>query len=392
MKKRHFSLLALLLLFSSPLSANETADTPERKSLVEHIAGKDMPESINFDLHMSSMFNVNPDAKGEENVASFHFKHLMVDIYGNITDKLSYKYLQRINKSGATYRFENLANTIDFAYLKYQFHPKASITAGRHALYVGGFEYAEYPVNIYDYSLITNNIDCFLTGASVMFNPTPTQEVGVQVLNNRHGSSAEAYGAIPEGMESTRVPLYYSLAWNGNFCNDNIRLRYAVTTGEQMKGKWMMLIGGGQRFFINKFDIFLDALYQRAAVDRLGVIRKMGIRPNGSAWDGLARNVEYLSVIAEANYRFLPQWNIRAKAFYDRASVYEDYAIFSKGNYLSGWGCQAGIEFFPMKDNNLHIFLNATGRFYKEINNKLLLNPDDSFRLSLGFIYRLPVL
>ena len=45
-----------------------------------------------------------------------------------------------------------------------------------------------------------------------------------------------------------------------------------------------------------------------------------------------------------------------------------------------------------MKDDNLHLFLNATGKFYKEINGKPLQNPDDSFRLSLGFIYRLPVL
>lgn len=392
MKKLSLGLLALSLLFSHSLSASETADTPEHRSLVEYIAKKDLPEMVNIDLHMRSSFNVNPNAEGDDNAAYFRFDHLMIDIHGHITDKLSYKYLQRLNKSGQTFRFEKLSNTIDYAYLKYRFHPKASVTAGRQALFFGGFEYDEYPVNIYDYSTIGGHIDCFLTGASVMFNPTPTQEIGVQVVNNRHGSSTEAYGAVPPGMQSTRVPLYYSFAWNGNFRNDNIRLRYAVTSGEQMKGKWILMIGGGQRFLFNKFDIYLDALYHRAAVDHLGAIRSIGIMPDGTAWNGLIRNVEYLSVISEANYRFLPKWNIRAKVFYDRASVYKDYAIFTKGNYLSGWGCQGGIEFYPMKDDNLHLFLNATGKLYKEINGKPLQNPDDSFRLSLGFIYRLPVL
>lgn len=51
-----------------------------------------------------------------------------------------------------------------------------------------------------------------------------------------------------------------------------------------------------------------------------------------------------------------------------------------------------GIEFFPMGDRNMHLFLNATGKTYKDIHIKNMANSKDQFRISAGFVYRLPVL
>lgn len=118
----------------------------------------------------------------------------------------------------------------------------------------------------------------------------------------------------------------------------------------------------------------------------------MATDDNGSAWNGIARSVEYLTLVSEANYRFLPKWNIHLKGFYDRASIYKENEVFSKGNYLSSWGYQGGIEFFPMTDDNLHLFLNATGKVYKDIRKENIVNPKDQFRVSFGFVYRLPIL
>lgn len=395
---KHITLLLGIwgvFLCSSTLRASSRPETNDsiRNSVVGYLMKKKMPEAINVDLHLRSAFNAKFNSAPEDkDEASFRFDHIMVGIYGNITDKLSYKYLQRLNKGTKAFETENLSGTIDYAYLRYQMSRKFAVTAGRQALFIGGFEYNEYPINIYDYSGITNNITCYLTGVNVSYSPRAHQEIAFQLLNNRAGTMDEAFGQIPEGIERPFAPLYYSLAWNSNYSNNKVQLRYAATAGELAKGKWVFMVSGGQMVDLGKFNIYLDLLYHRSAIDHLGVIRKMAMNEDGASWDGIARSVEYLTFVSEANYRFLPKWNIHLKAFYDRASVYKENGVFSKGNYLSSWGYQGGLEFFPMADKNLHLFLNATGKVFKNADIKNVVHQEDQFRLSLGFVYRLPVL
>lgn len=384
-----------LLLYSTTLLGATQVEKEDslRKSVVGYLMKKKMPEAVHVDLHMRSSFNARFNSDdSEKDEASFRFDHVMISIYGNITDKFSYKYLQRLNKGTEAFETENLSSTIDYAYLRYQLNPQFAVTGGRQALFVGGFEYNEYPINIYDYSGITNNITCYLTGVNVTYSPRSNQEIGFQILNNRAGSMEEAFGQIPKGVERPYAPLYYSLAWNSNYAGNKVRLRYAATTGELAEGKWVFMISGGQMVDLGKVNIFLDVLYHRSGIDHLGVIRRMATNADGTVWNGIARSVEYLTFVSEANYRFLPKWNIHLKGFHDRASVYKENEVFSKGNYLSAWGYQGGIEFFPMADSNLHLFLNATGKIYKKVQKENIVNPKDQFRVSFGFVYRLPML
>lgn len=397
MTKQNTLLLGIigLLLYSTTLQAASHIEAEDslRNSVVGYLMKKKMPKAINVDLHLRSAFHAKFNSgAGNADEASFRFDHIMIGIYGNVTDKLSYKYLQRLNRGTQAFETENLSGTIDYAYLRYQLNRQFAVTAGRQALFVGGFEYNEYPINIYDYSGITNNITCYLTGVNIAYSPRNNQEIGFQIINNRAGSMEEAFGQIPEGVERPFAPLYYSLAWNSNYSDNKLQLRYAATAGELAKGKWVFMISGGQMVNLEKFNIYLDILYHRSAIDHLGVIRKMATTEEGAVWEGIARSVEYLTFVSEANYRFRPKWNIHLKAFYDRASVYKENDMFRKGNYLSSWGYQGGIEFFPMADSNLHLFLNATGKTYKNIKKENFMNQEDQFRVSLGFVYRLPLL
>lgn len=393
MKKNHFILWMICFLIACPAFSSEVDNDTLRNSVVGYLLQKKMPKSVNVDLHMRAAFHANfPSAVTGEDEAAFRFDHVMIGIYGNITEKLSYKYLQRLNKGTKAFETENLSGTIDYAYIRYQIDPRFAVTAGRQALFVGGFEYNEYPIDVYDYSGVTNNITCYLTGVNLFYAPRSNQEIGIQVVNNRAGSVEEAFGRIPEDVERPWAPLYYSLAWNSHYADNRLQFRYAATAGELMKGKWVFMISGGQQVDIGKFSAFLDILYHRSAIDHLGVIRRMVTDGEGNAWDGIAESVEYLTLVSEVNYRFLPRWNIHLKGFYDRASVYKKKDIFEEGNYLSSWGYQGGIEFFPMADRNMHLFLNATGKTYKDIHIKNRITPKDQFRISLGFVYRLPVL
>lgn len=394
MKSFFFTPLLLTAFFApSQLSAATAENDSVRHSVVEHLTKKEMPRSIQLDLHVKSTFNAEfPNPKNGKDEAKFRFDHLMIDLHGDITDKLSYKYLQRVHQGIGAFETENLSSTINYAYLKYRFNNRFAVTAGRQAVSLGGFEYNEYPIDVYDFSMIVNNFTCYLTGLQFQYNPTPTQELSVQVLNNRQGSMTEAYGELPENIEKPFAPLYYSLAWNSSYASDLLQLRCSATAGEQAKGKWMFLAGAGARLQLGKCAFYLDQVYTRSAIDYLGCVRQMATNEDGTARSGIARSTEYLTTTLDFNYRFTPQWNLHLKGCYERASVFKENDVFQKGTYRSSWGYQGAIEFFPMKDNNLRIFTSFVGRSQRRCRIAQMSTPEDDMRISLGFCYRLPVL
>ncbi len=394
MMKSLLTLSSLYLLLLPLTSSAVTPDTDStRVSLVEHLAKKQMPRSINIDLHTMASFNANfPSPTTGSDEAAFRFDHLMLGIHGNITDKLSYNYRQRLHKGTQAFETENLTNTIDYAYLQYDFSPRYSITAGRQALAVGGFEFLKYPIDVYEYSGLGGNMQAYLTGLTFTYRPTSSQEVILQVVNNRHGSTTESFGQLGVNDHNPRMPLYYSFAWNGNFADRLIEFRYGFTAGELLRGKWEYTLSGGQQLNLGCVSSYLDFIYRRADVDYPGLIRTMSRTEEGLVWDGMARSVEYLTLIWETNIRFHKKWNLQLKGVYDRGSVYEDNDQFVSGNYLSAWGYQGSLEFFPMADNNMHIYLHVGGKSFRQCRIPNMVTPEDRLRLSIGFSYRLPVL
>ena len=350
----------------------------------------EIPKSVDLSLHLRPAYHAqfNGTPLEFEN-GGFKFDHIIVDVGGQVTPKLSYRYLQRLNKVSPIFIKENLPSTIDYAYLKYALNNLFSITAGKQALSVGGFEYNKYPVDVYDYSGISNYITCYLTGMQVAFTPVQNQEFSFQIVNNRMGTWREAIGTpqIGSQLEAPTLPLYYSLGWNSNYLDNALQLRYAANITSPAKGKTLVMVSGGQMWQSGPFSIYIDAFFQHSEIDYLGGIRNLTISPQN-----VVENVNYFSLLGEANYRIQPQWNILLKCFYNNFSTYKSSIFLDKGNCLTSWNYQGGIEFYPMKDDNLHLFLIATFKNYLEPAVAQVITPDDSFRISAGFIYRIPVL
>ena len=387
--------LLMLLLTVSPLWAGEPtgSEDSERHSLVEHLTRKQMPRSINIDLHMRTALQAHfPQHSTGEDETAFRFDYIVLDIHGDLGKGLSYKYLQRLNKGSRVSPTDNLSQAIDYAWVRYDFGERFAVQGGRHALFFGGFEYEEYPVNVYDYAGIINNISCYLNGASFFYSPSANHTLGVQIMNNRQGSVEDAFGVLTEGLERPSMPLYYSLAWYSSYADSRFKMRYALTTGELLKDQWAFYVSGGAQYKTRKVDAYLDLAYQRSPIDHLGVIRHMATGDDGAVWDGVGRNVEYMTCTANLNYRFTRKWNLHLKGYYDRASVYRAQERFAEGNYISSWGYDASVEFYPLADENMHLYFNVGGKNYRECRLQQMSTPRDVLRFSLGFIYRLPVL
>ena len=187
-------------------------------------------------------------------------------------------------------------------------------------------------------------------------------------------------------VEAPTVPLYYSLGWNSNYFDNALQLRYGANVTSPAKGKTLFMLSGGQKWRSDTWRIYVDVLYQRSDIDYLGAIRGATATPGA-----MVENVEYFTLLGELNYRFQPRWNILLKCFYNNFSVYKKNSHVDSGNCLTSWNYQGGLEFYPMKDDNLHLFLIATLKKFSEPEIKQIITPANSFRVSAGFIYRIGI-
>lgn len=256
-----------------------------------------------------------------------------------------------------------------------------------------GFEFDLNPIDIYEYSDMIDNMSNFMTGLNVGYNITPTQQLNLQILNSRNSSFDKTYGITEDSegklpdLKSGKMPLVYTLNWNGNF-NEVFKTRWSASVMSEAKGKNLYYYAVGNELNLDKFNMFVDFMYSQEGIDRNGTIT--GIVGNTSGHN--AFNAGYLSVVTKLNYRFLPKWNAFVKGMYETASVTKATDGIEKGNYRTSWGYLAGVEFYPMK-TNLHFFLTYVGRSYDFTHRAKVLGQENysTNRLSLGFIYQLPM-
>ena len=291
----------------------------------------------------------------------------------------------------------NLPESIEYAMIGYRLNDKFTITLGKQDAAWGGFEYDLDPYAIYEYSDMNEYMDCYFTGITLGYQPTPSQELRLQVTDNRIGSMEDTYGILPAGIEKPRAPLFYTFNWNSSYLDEILNLRYSATAGEQAKGKWMYMAWAGHNVCTGPFDGYFDVMYTRGSLDPLGILTEL-VPPSAENEEGpvCLRNIQYLSLVAEMNYRFHPKWHAFAKGMSETGSVYkagDEEEELPDGKYRTAWGLQTGIEFYPMADENLHIFLTGTARFYNltEKAKALCASIENTQRLSVGFIYKLPL-
>lgn len=312
-------------------------------------------------------------------------KQLRIEMKGDINDWLSYRYRQRLNRGNdGSGNIDNVPTSIDWAGVGIKLN-KFSFFAGKQCVSYGGIEFDLNPIDIYEYSDMIEHMSNFMTGLNVAYNYNPYQQIQFQVLNSRNGPSEEMYGDL----ERTKLPLVYTLNWNGNFL-DVFKTRWSASVMNETKGEKMYYYALGNEFnFSPKWHAYFDWMYSREGVDRKGIITNI-VGTDNQAHN--AFNAEYMSYVLHVNYRFAPKWNLFAKGMYETASVYKASDEVEKGKYRTAWGYAGGIEFYPM-ESNLHFFLAYVGRSYKYTDRAKALGEDNfsTHRVSVGFIWQMPV-
>ena len=254
MKRLTVAWLSAFLLSGSALTsyAQTNSPIPERDSssvsLFEYATKIPKRNKVfNLDLEMHAGFNAD-FFSGKLDEAAFRFRDVKIDVTGEVNDRLFYWYRQTLNGGYEGQALENLNESIEYAYIGYKLNERFTLTAGKQDVFYGGFEYDENPLLIYEYSDMNEYSLCYLTGIGLGYQPNESQEIRLQVTNSRMGSMEDEYGHLPEGFKKPRVPLFYTLNWNGNFLDELIHLRYSVSAAEQAQGKYMYSVFTGQKY------------------------------------------------------------------------------------------------------------------------------------------------
>lgn len=384
-----FSLLGITALLAAPVPADTL-----RVSLVEHITGKEpRSQAFQLDLEMHAGFYSEFSEKKVDEV-SFRFQDIKVDISGQLTDRLFYEYRQKLNADFSNSTLENLSESIEYAYIGYDLSDRFTLTAGKQDVLYGSYEYDLNPLHIYQYSDMNEYSLCYLLGLTLGIHLSPAHDLNLQITNSRMGDMEYEYGHLPEDVEKPVAPLFYTLNWDGHFLDDLFSVKYSASAAAQAKKKYLYTFAAGHCLETEQIHAYFDVMYSRGALDPLGLLTELDRRnPDSEETAVRMQNCDYLSLIAEIQYRFHPKWKVFAKGTYETGGVYRAYDDIAEGRYRTAWGYQAGLEFYPMADDNMRLFLMGLGKSYQLTEQAYAINGelDNTARLSVGFIYRLPL-
>ena len=239
MRNTLFVLVALVAgMASAQVTSRNAANAYGEKSLAERVTKIEKQNDwFNLYMNMHGAFDAkfNQDGRNGMSEGAFNMRQLRIEAKGKVNDWLSYRWRQRLNRSNdGGGMIDNLPNSIDLAYIAVQLNEKLSLTAGKQCAAYGGFEFDANPIEIYQYSEIINNMSNFMTGLSLIYDVTPTQQLQFQILDSRNGSQEDTYGA---GLEESRLPLVYSVNWNANMFDNAWQTRWSASLMEEAHGK-----------------------------------------------------------------------------------------------------------------------------------------------------------
>jgi len=333
--------------------------------------GEENPIHKKFNMYFNfqSSFDLEK-VKDQDMTAQFKARQLRLEVRGDITDRIFYRFRHRLNKSNAATSLDNLAKATDMLYAGFRLDDKWTLTAGKMCQAWGGFEFDLNPMNIYEYSDFVDHMDNFMLGAMITYAPNKNHEFNFQITDVRNDSFEKLYAG--SSFEASKSPLTYIFNWNGSFFDNRLQTRWGAGIQQEAKNIANSMVMLGTKLNLPKFQVFFDYMMANEALDRLKYT------PMSSTV--LVKDAKYNSFVLKAEYQPIPQLNIFAQGLYETAK--NDLT----DNKMTGIGYFAGVEYLPFEKQDLRFFLAYIGRSRE---NKLTNVTTDTNRVSIGLMYRI---
>lgn len=390
LRKSSAFILLLLNLTGVSARANGIQDTLiSEKTLWERLTGLLKTDRLpQVHLNTRTAFYAETSGNASEKSA-FRMDYVRMQIEGKVNDWIYYKWLQHLNRSNQTGSLDNMPASTDCLGVGFYITPTLSSFVGRQPADFGGFEYDADPAQVYFFSELGNHLTCFMTGVHLAWQCTPTQELRFQIMDARSNRAETVYGKQPDTFIAAKVPLEYTLNWNGQFLSSRLLTRCSFSLSHEGTNENVYFLALGAAWMQSRFDMYVDAMYSAEDIDKLGILSEMTAEQDEPV---RFRHGGYLSLVSRMNFRPSPKLNLFVKGTYETASVLKANGPQEKGKYRTSYGYQGGIEYLPMKDN-LRFFILYQGRQiqYTRYTAPFHLSNENPQQFSMGVVYKIPL-
>lgn len=399
--KKYFWMLAMLLpVVASAQNETLISEQDSIPSLIERIIAeregdykiRKIRSNINLEFYTSANAYFTENNFDD---LSFKINRVRLEIQGRLNEHISYHFRQSFNKYSNPHSVDNLSSSIEYANITWHASDRFNLVAGKQFVALGGYEAYVNALRVREFCEFNNNVAVYQAGVMGVVQFNPSQQLILQVVNNRSGSDSDLYiFGRPDGIEAAKFPLLATINWNGLFLDDALHFRYAASMGQLAKGKNIYYLTCGNIYEKYPFVAYLDVMYSREGIDSQQRITTLQGQGRGML-PVTAQNTQYLSFIVNLDYQFHPKWNAYIKGAYETAGIYEDNGIFAKGRYLTSWNAQACIEWFPFtEDKGFKVFAHYLYKGHQLAKNAemLMASMPHTQRISLGLVYVIPVL
>ena len=229
---------------------------------------KSKTDKFNLYFNFQSSFDV-VIPKGGDTETKFNTRQLRLEMKGDITDKIFYRFRHRLNRPTSAAGLDNLARATDMLYAGFHLNDKFSVTAGKMCQAWGGFEFDINPMNIYEYSDFIDNMDNFMLGGMLTYHPNENHEFNIQITDVRNNTFQELYGDNTLGIKESKSPLAYIFNWNGSFFDNMLQTRWAWGMQQEAENKLNTMLTLGTCLNLPKFQAFFDYMRADESLDRL---------------------------------------------------------------------------------------------------------------------------
>lgn len=215
--------------------------------------------------HVETWSTLTDPPTTTSNPYGFHGKYFNFVVGGDLNDKFSYFFRQRIiAQPGHVSLFDNT----DFLYLTYHPNKNWMFRLGKDALAVGGFEYDAAPIDVLFSTNYWDNFYCFqLGGAAAYKSNDGNHMILAQVANSPYVYYGAALGTAL-GQEWRTGLLAYSLFWSGKFGHFNTL--YSVNMFERPDHGFMNYIALGNKLIYDRWDVYYDLIHHALDADDWG--------------------------------------------------------------------------------------------------------------------------
>ena len=382
-----------LILLIAVMATAVSAYAARTWSLTDTLLDGKVSETFlrNHDMAFQMRGSLRADMpRGEDPSVHFRMDNFRWNIEGRVgkNREIYYQFRQSFNANFRSNTFDNLLESVDYAYMAWTPVRRFTLTFGKQVMALGGQEAWAAPVYVMQYSDFGGSFPCYQLGIMGTWHITPTQDLAVQVSNLRGVSDGEYfYAGLPDGVESSKAPFLYTLNWNGNFLDNALEFRWSASYGSQAVGKDLWIIELGQSYRSGWWGVYFDLIYSRQDLDANGILSRASVFP-----DGLNRtleNVEYFSAIGYLHLFFSPSFSAFLKGSIEHGSLYRPYGDVPAGLCRASWNTQVCLEYMPTKSRDFRFFLHYN--YYSAsptgYGTSLGIASAQEHRLSLGLIY-----